>query len=221
MSPFAARLLAGHSQAGTAIGAGYVLFADRVLAVTQPGKLRMPNGLEADDVELQPGETVAAGGGELRTASSVITPGPLWDPRPRPRVRLSIRPRLELRLEELVGRGPGLTPLGDDVLVGYLAGAALAGAWAPLALACGGRTTALSHTLLRLAARGQLPEAAHHLLERGDPGPLLDFGATSGKGIALGLALRGQPGSGRTVALTLPLEQPALRCELVIEEQEC
>jgi hypothetical protein len=54
------------------------------------------------------------------------------------------------------------------------------------------RTTTLSATLLRLAARGHLPEPAHALVENGDIGPLLDFGATSGKGIALGLAFAGQ-----------------------------
>jgi hypothetical protein len=44
-------------------------------------------------------------------------------------------------------------------------------------------TTALSRTLLRLAAQGSVPEAAHRLLEEGDLNPLLDFGATSGTGI--------------------------------------
>jgi hypothetical protein len=95
----------------------------------------------------------------------------------------------------LAGRGPGLTPLGDDILVGYLAAAALAGtsgaAVAAWAARTGRVTTALSRTLLRLAARGALPEAAHHLLVDGDPEPLLAFGASSGKGIAFGLALFG------------------------------
>ena len=225
VSPFAAEMIAGPARVGTAVGAGYVLFGDRVLSVTRPGALRMPNGIEAD-VPLSPGERVSVGGGALRTAAAAITSGPLWDPRPRPRVRLSVRPRLHVVLETLAGQGPGLTPLGDDVLVGYLAAAALAG-WDPavtgaLAVKAGRRTTALSSTLLWLAAQGHLPEAAHHLLERGDPGPLLRFGASSGTGIALGLALfpstltgedRDRP---RAIVLTLPLERPAARFELVI-----
>src|SRR5262249_13546495 len=60
---------------------------------------------------------------------------------------------------DLLGRGPGLTPAGDDVLAGLLAGRAAYGpddraladdicALAP------SRTTALSAALLRHAARG-------------------------------------------------------------------
>lgn len=62
--------------------------------------------------------------------------------------------------EGLVGLGPGLTPAGDDVLCGVLLGLRASGAesrCAALARAVGpllGRTTALSATLLRQAARG-------------------------------------------------------------------
>ena len=78
----------------------------------------------------------------------------------------------------LLGRGPGLTPEGDDLLAavtGTLAvlgpatgldgpgRAALVGALAPRP----GRTTALSATLLGLAARGMLAEPAGRLLDLG------------------------------------------------------
>lgn len=190
VSPFAAALLAGPRRVGKAIGHGYVRIGDDVLAVTRPGAARMPNGIETE-LELEPGERVTVGRGELRTETGVVTLGPRWNPRPR--VRLAARPRARPRLERLAGRGPGLTPLGDDVLVGYLAGSALAGA-APSAIAAlaeraGRQTTALSRTLLLLAAKGQLPEPAHRFLEQGDPEPLLQFGVTSGRGIALGLRL--------------------------------
>jgi hypothetical protein len=192
-SPFAAELLAGPRRTGSAIGRRYARFGDVVLAVTPPGALRMPNGLEAQ-LTLRPGERVSVGGGELQTPTAAIALGPLWDPRPRPDFALSMRPPPRwLRLEMLAGRGPGLTPLGDDVLVGYLAGAALAGVDPAITFAlaerAARRTTALSATLLRLAARGQLPEAAHRFLEHGDLGPLLGFGTTSGTGIAVGLTL--------------------------------
>lgn len=189
MSPFAAELLEGSPREGRAIGHGYVRFGDDVLAVTPPGAPRMPNGIEADLI-LTHGEEVTVGGGELRTAKAAIQGGPLWDPRPHARFAVALRPRPRLELDALAGRGPGLTPLGDDILVGYLAAAALAGEDVTLfAERAARRTTALSSTLLRLAARGHLPEPAHALLERGEIAPLLRFGATSGKGIAFGLAL--------------------------------
>lgn len=222
-SPFAADLLTGPRRRGTALGARYALLGDDVLALTPPGKLRMPNGIEAD-VSLTPGELVVVGNGELRTANVTITCGPVWDARPEPQIRLSVAPRPDLRLETLPGRGPGLTPLGDDILVGYLAAGALAGAKADsLAIEvdrAARRTTALSRTLLRLAARGNLPEAAHRLLEEGDPTPLLHFGATSGKGIALGLCLLDDTPPGetlsRTVEFTLPLGPSILRLSLIV-----
>lgn len=222
-SPFAADLLTGPRRRGTALGARYALLGDDVLAITPPGKLRMPNGIEAD-LSLTPGERVVVGNGELQTATATITCGRLWDSRPHPRVQLSLSPRPHLRLGRLPGRGPGLTPLGDDILVGYLAAAAFAGAdsdsLAVEADRVGRRTTGLSRTLLRLAAWGHLPEAAHRLLEEGDLNPLLDFGATSGKGIAVGLGLLddASPGEsrGRTVEFTLPLGPSLLRLRLTV-----
>jgi Protein of unknown function (DUF2877) len=109
---------------------------------------------------------------------------------------------------ELLGRGPGLTPEGDDLL------AAVAGTLAVLGPATGldgsgrdalvgalaprpGRTTALSATLLELAARGMLAEPAGQLLDLG-PGAeaawpaalarLERLGHGSGRAYAAGIA---------------------------------
>jgi hypothetical protein len=194
ISPFAADLMSGSRQSGVGIGHGYVLFGQQVMALTPPGRLRMPNGVETELV-VADGERVFVGDDALRTAGAAVTAGPVWDPRPDPRIALLLKPRAQLDLARLAGRGPGLTPLGDDILVGYLAAAALAGGSGATVAACAARTgratTALSRTLLRLAARAALPEAAHRLLVDGAPEPLLAFGATSGKGIAFGLALFG------------------------------
>lgn len=104
----------------------------------------------------------------------------------------------------LLGRGSGLTPVGDDVLCGWLA--ALAAASHPgaepvakqiLALA-DRRTTALSATLLRRSIRaevvpqfGRLLTALAHPCD--DPSDALrsvtHIGHTSGEGLVLGLAL--------------------------------
>lgn len=99
-------------------------------------------------------------------------------------------------LDRLLGRGPGLTPLGDDVLAGWFAArAALGDPDDLLAAACRRRlgvTTLLSATLLDCAMRGEvLPQLAAWLAA---PGPttaaaLLAVGATSGAGLLAGADL--------------------------------
>jgi hypothetical protein len=109
----------------------------------------------------------------------------------------------------LLGRGPGLTPEGDDLLAavaGTLAvlgpaagwdGSVLGGFLAALVAPARARTTALSATLLELAARGQLAEAAGRLLDLGPDGEaawpaallrLERLGHGSGRAYAAGIA---------------------------------
>jgi hypothetical protein len=96
----------------------------------------------------------------------------------------------------LLGRGPGLTPAGDDVLAGFLLGARAFGLGAPsvraavVALAPA-RTTALSATLLWHALRGEcVDEVAAVVADPTEPavGRLLRIGHTSGAALATGLA---------------------------------
>lgn len=218
VSRFAAALLAGPPRRGQALGHGYVRFGPDVLAVTPAGALRMPNGVECDLV-LGEGETVSIGNGELRTATAVVADdGRRWDAQPSPRYELAVHPCPDVDPPRLAGRGPGLTPLGDDVLVGFFAASALAGHdLRPVAERAARRTTALSATLLRLAAQGELPEAAHRLLEEGEIEPLLGFGHTSGAGIALGLALAGRRDCGARGRITA-LDVDGRRFELEIFE---
>jgi hypothetical protein len=111
----------------------------------------------------------------------------------------------------LCGRGPGLTPEGDDLLAGAaatVAAAALACGWsraeqaAWLAAIVAGdlraRTTALSATLLELAARGQVVEPVYGLLDLTDAGErrwpaalarLLRIGHSTGSAYATATAL--------------------------------
>jgi hypothetical protein len=95
----------------------------------------------------------------------------------------------------LAGRGPGLTPAGDDVLAGYAAWRHAAGE--PVALASP-RCSPLGRAYLRCAQRGELPEPAARLLaairagdvtlaRRRTPG-LARWGATSGAAILWGFA---------------------------------
>lgn len=99
-------------------------------------------------------------------------------------------------VEQLVGRGPGLTPLGDDVLAGWFATRHAAGLRdTNLAAAVRRRlgvTTLLSATLLDCALRGEaLPQLTAWLAE---PTPstteaLLTVGASSGTGLLAGAEL--------------------------------
>lgn len=95
----------------------------------------------------------------------------------------------------LFGRGPGLTPAGDDVLAGFLLGARAFGldaarVRAAIAVAPA-RTTALSAALLWHAARGEcVDEVAAVVADPSGPvvGRLLRIGHTSGAALATGLA---------------------------------
>ncbi|WP_104526244.1 DUF2877 domain-containing protein [Blastococcus atacamensis] len=101
----------------------------------------------------------------------------------------------------LIGSGPGLTPAGDDVMAGTIAGLVLLGHPAADRVAAGvcglatGRTSDLSAALLRHAAAGRV-SAEYGAVLRGLVGErplapavdrLLDGGATSGRAMALGL----------------------------------
>jgi Protein of unknown function (DUF2877) len=98
----------------------------------------------------------------------------------------------------LIGRGPGLTPEGDDLIAGAAAVVAI-GSWPEkdewLEALLGGdlrrRTTALSATLLELAAQGMGPEPLQGWLA-GDAGALdrlTAIGHSTGRAIAAGAAL--------------------------------
>lgn len=111
---------------------------------------------------------------------------------------------------DLLGRGSGLTPVGDDVLCGWLAldgaataGESVAGAAGPVRDAvrrlAPAATTALSATLLACALRGDvLPQFRLLVLDLVDPRTtdldprlqaLLRVGHTSGAGLLLGATL--------------------------------
>ena len=107
-----------------------------------------------------------------------------------------------------LGRGPGLTPSGDDVIVGVISTLWSAGAFAPgrlaslrrsLHLAAGERTTDVSAEYLHYVCRGMVAGPLHQLLtalhRRDSPATieaanrLRNFGHTSGMDSALGVIL--------------------------------
>lgn len=100
----------------------------------------------------------------------------------------------------LLGRGPGLTPSGDDVVAGFLLGArafgvSATGATGVVAELAGSATTALSAQLLRHAARGECVAQVATVVAAltGCRAPddavdqLLAVGHTSGAALAAGL----------------------------------
>ncbi|MCP3993907.1 MAG: DUF2877 domain-containing protein [bacterium] len=123
----------------------------------------------------------------------------------------------------LLGKGPGLTPEGDDFIAGALAAtrllaeamrrertiAMVAGISVPLARLAEVRTTAFSASLIQSALRGQVAEPAGSLLRamtgRGDVAAahlgLIRVGHTSGPALAAGMVLGAQsliPAGGET-----------------------
>lgn len=194
---------------GSGRGAVHLDLDGFVLTLTGPGVPWMPNGVAVR--ELPPG---------LAVAWDPVAP-PLWDPVVAPlrggregvvalsqwlsaRVPLPGVPLPEAA-GRLVGRGPGLTPEGDDVLGGMAIGLRALGGPAGMpagrvdALARGlcppdvrRRTGALSATLLGLAVTGAAPEPVHRLLAgAGREAALADLrrlGASTGGAVAAGIA---------------------------------
>jgi hypothetical protein len=145
------------------------------------------------------GDPGQVGGGSLVLAGHTVRVARWWRPaRPR-RVSIGLAdlatvadPGLGDGVEELLGRGEGLTPLGDDVLAGRLVTLAVVDPPAARRLArsidpC--RTTAVSAALLHHAAHGEcIPQLA--ALIEATPGALtalLQVGHTSGAGLAWGV----------------------------------
>ncbi len=88
----------------------------------------------------------------------------------------------EEKYQDLVGLGPGLTPLGDDVLSGMIvAGFDFSGDF---------HTSEISLQQLRHAKEKLVPYPVKLFLESGNEEPLLEMGNTSGLGWAFGIAHR-------------------------------
>jgi Protein of unknown function (DUF2877) len=122
-------------------------------------------------------------------------------PRPRGAGLVALPARVDAGVvPDLVGRGDGLTPYGDDVLCGWLAVHRAAGLATPevdeAVRASLHRTTTLSATLLECALAGEAADLlAHHLRALGSPteartrAALEALGHSSGHGLSLGVDL--------------------------------
>ena len=119
----------------------------------------------------------------------------------------------------LVGLGDGLTPSGDDLLVGFSAGLrATAHPLAePFALGCAGlargRTTLIAQTFLEHAAHGAYSERVQRLVS-GLATDIPGWGASSGADTLLGLLIAGYTTLGESIQLTLKPAPPGLGISL-------
>jgi hypothetical protein len=155
-------------------------------------------------VEVRDG-TFVVGGHETRIGRLVDVTAPAPRPGGRSLTPHPVTSGLDLpadgrltttHLDGLLGRGPGLTPLGDDVLAGWLATRAAAGRPDPVLVPAVRRrlgvTTLLSATLLDCALRGEvLPQLADWLAgpTTATTDALVAVGATSGAGLLTGAQL--------------------------------
>jgi Protein of unknown function (DUF2877) len=214
-APALARLPAGWR---SLVGASTQIDLDGfVVLVTPPGTPWLPNAIVRgpgptvvwDPVvePIAPGAALAARGTAILRALGVARPAAVAGAlaagatRPPPAAVAALLSALRSgdagarrrAVPALLGRGPGLTPEGDDLLAGACVVAAAAGD--PLVLPSGLRalTTPLSATLLELAAAGAGPRPVHALLDlrderwRGALRELEGLGASSGRAIALGV----------------------------------
>lgn len=202
-SALLATLLFGPTVNGIALSPRHLAFGSYAVSLTEPLAPRMPNGIECAAVA-GGSELVAIGRGRLVVGRTAIEPGPSWDPRPSFPPLPSLPPGPEPQLDVIAGWGPGLTPAGDDLIAGYVAGLVLLhglrGRADRIAEEAAARTTALSATLLRHAASGEVPEPVHTLLATGDPRPLLALGHSSGQWWLRGLVSAGLPFDALVVA---------------------
>lgn len=114
------------------------------------------------------------------------------------------RADLDALSELLAGRGPGLTPSGDDVLAGILLMRAIVGSEGDCgaAVAEAAPTTDLSRAFLRWAARGHSIEPVHRLVEDAERGRTASaeqnaaivktIGSSSGAALLAGIGLVAQ-----------------------------
>jgi hypothetical protein len=152
--------------------------------------------------------------GSARVPCTETSPaGAVGFPRSRPAGLVALPPRLDSgSVAAFIGHGEGLTPLGDDVVCGWLALHRAVGVATPAVddalRRLLDRTTALSASLLDCALHGEVADpVADHLRALGSPQEaatrhrLTRLGHTSGRGLAHGIDLaRAALGSRRNAA---------------------
>ena len=180
----------------------YVEVAGRCVGVVGTRATAVPCALRSSLDRLPDVVTASVRDGVLHLGAEPVVVGRLVDVRV-PRLPLTGQPGA-VDVADLVGRGDGLTPYGDDVLCGWLAVTRGAGIETPEVDAeirtLAGTTTLLSATLLECAMAGEvLPEFAAWLAGTGPVEAVERIGHTSGRGLVEG-ARRAMSGLERVAA---------------------
>lgn len=235
-------LLAGPARGGVLLHAGrdaaYVDLGERCVGVLSARAVHVPCGIRTTLPELpplDPGATVTSGGGVLALGTLRVRVVRVVDATPRARwsggapasVRATgveeelpaaalaaLRAGDPAAVAALLGRGSGLTPLGDDVLCGWLATSRPLDDPARPAVAAEAlrlaptRTTRFSAELVACAVAGETIPQFRRLLDALAArdavatalADLLRVGHTSGAGLALGCRLALERAAGRRAA---------------------
>lgn len=193
--------------------AAYLRFPAGLLAVTTLAAPAGPLHLRCPALPpLRVGEAVRTDGSRLWGPSWALNlDAPTWvGALPAPvAVEADGSPELRALAAAVGGRGPGLTPAGDDLLAGVLLGtrARRGPTCEPelCAIAAAVPTSAVAGAFLAWAARGQCIEPAHDVLlalagDHPDAGPAADragarlsaVGASSGRALLAGLRVAGR-----------------------------
>ena len=226
--------------AGRTTSAMWLNIGGYIVVVTDSGNARLPNGVSTSafsDIPTPRSDHCVAGESRILLDGAALDVVRWWNPRPSLQstthaaiaarcrearsdldcdlgvvpLRFDGKKALRRSARDLLGRGQGLTPEGDDVLVGVFAALSLIGpalddtrakkmlgALAPIIrIEAPFRTTALSASLLRHATAGEIaaPVATFigALTGRGEMGTAVagirSMGATSGTATACGILL--------------------------------
>lgn len=172
------QLLLGPVRKGTALDRHDFRVGDYVVTLTAPRKPRMPNGVECS-VWVAKDSRISIGRGKIVVGHIELAPGPGWDPVPSVGHFEILPPGPQPLTSSLASWVADPSFSAYALLSGYLAGLVLLHGMRKRAEAiaqrAAGMTGPLSGTLLRHAARGEVPEPVHDLLAAGDPAPLLAF----------------------------------------------
>lgn len=187
------QLLLGPVRKGTALDRHDFCVGDYVVTLTAPQKPRMPNGVECS-VSVARDSRISIGRGRIVVGHVELAAGPAWNPVPSVGRFEVLPPGPQPLTSALAAWVTDPSRSADAMLAGYLAGLVLLHGMRKraeaLAQRAAGTSGSLSGTLVRHAARGEVPEPLHELLASGDPSGLL---AWAGSGI---LWLRGLVSAG-------------------------
>lgn len=172
-------LLYGTARNGAVLNRHDLLFGDYVVTLTPPRAPRMPNGIRCR-VTASGRVKVAIGRGRLVVGHVEITPGAPWDPVPifGPLACLPAGPE-----PQAGGLANWMAAPEEDasesLIAGYVAGLVLLHGQLKraqrIALRAAQDVGPAHATLLRHAARGEVPEPVHDLLVMRDPSALIAF----------------------------------------------